>query len=480
MRRVWTAVAIICTVLVTSWVTRAYLARDLPTLELWHTTDLGSEFRADDFPEGFGFAEYQALEQRLMERLATQVSDELAEKDQLLSNRYYPLSPAHPSAWSQNWNLSFEQRHPEPKGAVVLLHGASDSPYSMRTMADRFFAAGMHVIVPRLPGNGTLPGELLRVEAEDWIAVTTMAVRHAENLAGDGPVYMVGYSTGAALALHHVMGAVRDESPDVAGLFFVSPAIGITGFAALARWDVLLSRIPLFRKFAWVNIWPEHDPFKYASFPKQAGHIVYEISESNRNLVAELEGTSAWSNLPPIISFQSVVDETVDVAAVLDFHRRLGPGGHQLVLFDVNRSATIAPFLNAPTAAELLADESADNLDVTVVGNANANPDVVAAIRNCADENCPIEQPLAARWPPNVYSLSHIALPFHASDSLYGANEGVTGPRGYNLGTLNPKGERRVLVIPAEDLNRLRYNPFFDYMMRRALDFCSSCRRANP
>ncbi len=468
----------------TSWLTRAYLARDLPDLRVWHTTDLEQEFRARDYRDGISFAEYQALEMRLVQQLAVVVSDPLAVADRRFSNRYFSGSPAHPSAWPQNWNLSFEHPHPQPKGAIVLLHGASDSPYSMRALASHFSKAGLHVIVPRLPGNGTLPGELLNVRDADWTAITNMAVQHARAAVGNRPVYIGGYSTGAALALQHALQAARDGEPTVNGLFFFSPAIGITGFAALARWDVLLSKIPLFRKFAWVNIWPEYDPFKYASFPKQAGHIVYQISRDNQTLVKQLKNTPAWSALPRTITFQSVVDETVDVTAILEFHSNLPVGGdHQLVLFDINRSSAIAPFLGSTGDAVLrfVADPSSKPRDITVVGNSQNGGDVVVANRHCASNGCVAHQPLLARWPANVYSLSHVALPFRPEDPLYGGSEAQSSaPKGYNLGQLAPKGERRVLAIPAEDLNRLRYNPFFDYMASRALTFCPACDPSTP
>jgi alpha-beta hydrolase superfamily lysophospholipase len=483
VRRIGVAASILAAIIVTSWMTRGYLARGLPPLKVWHTTDLGTEFRARDYRDGISFAEYQALEGQLMQRLTERISDQLAEEDRLFSNRYFALSPAHPNAWPRNWNLSFERLHPDPKGAIVLLHGASDSPYSMRTLADRFAAAGLHVIVPRLPGNGTLPGELLNVSSADWTAITHMAVQHARSLVGDAPVLIGGYSTGAALALQHALLSARDHKPGVDGLLFFSPAIGVTGFAALARWDLLLSKIWLFRKFAWLHVWPEYDPFKYASFPKQAGHIVHDISTANRTLSQQLENTPAWSTLPPIITFQSVVDETVDVGAVLDFHQSLPTGRHQLVLFDVNRSSGIAPFLKieARTVSELATRHPVGNTDLTVVGNLASGSDTVVARRYCdTAAACIAEQILAARWPTHVYSLSHIALPFPPQDPLYGDSKAQPAPKGYNLGQLAPKGERNVLVIPAEDLNRLRYNPFFEYMASRALGFCAVCDKPTP
>jgi alpha-beta hydrolase superfamily lysophospholipase len=481
--RLISAALILLALLTTSWLTRGYLARDLPPLRPWHFPRLDAEFRARDFADGITYGDYQAIEGRLVEQIKVRISDQLQPHERTASNRYDPTSPAHPDVWSQNWNLSFELPHPNPTGAVVLLHGASDSPYSLRALAQRFAAAGLHVIVPRLPGNGTLPGELINVRSEDWTAITNMAVGRARALAGGRPIFIGGYSTGAALALQYSLRAVRDQTQPVDGLFLFSPAIGISGFAALARWDVLLSRIPFFQKFAWMNIWPEYDPFKYASFPKQAGHLVHKISESNKALVEQLKGTPGWSDFPPTITFQSIVDETVNVEAVLNFHANLDPGGHQLILFDVNRSSTVAPFLEDDGQAilERLAQGLLNANDVTVVANRETGSNRVVASRRCNPvTRCLAEQHLEQDWPANVYSLSHIALPFPPQDPLYGANNPDPAPNDYNLGQLAPKGERSVLVIPAEDLNRLRYNPFFDYMATRAIAFCPVCSGAEP
>ncbi len=473
------ATVLVGALLVASWIARGYLARDLPSLKPWHYPQLEGEFRAREFDDGISFPDYQALEARLVEQIRERITERLQPTDRAASNRYDASSPANPTAWQRNWNLSFELPHPRPAGAIVLLHGASDSPYSLRALAQRFSAAGLYVIVPRLPGNGTLPGELLRVRSEDWTAIATMAVAHARELVGGRPVFLGGYSTGAALSLQYTLRAAGNQARTVDGLFLFSPAIAITGFARLAKWDVLLSRLPLFRKFAWVNVWPEYDPFKYASFPKQAGHLVHEVSETNKALIEQLRKTTAWSGLPPIITFQSIVDETVDAAAVLNLHATLDPQtGHQLILFDVNRASSIAPFLaqDGQDILETLADDHLAARDITLVTNLKAGSNTVVARRRCSPgARCLEETRLGQGWPESVYSLSHVAVPFPPTDPLYGTAGGNGAPAGYNLGRLSPKGERRVLVIPAEDLNRLRYNPFFDYMATRALAFCQVC-----
>lgn len=71
-------------------------------------------------------------------------------------------------------------------------------------------------------------------------------------------------------------------------------------------------------------------------------------------------------------------------------------------------------------------------------------------------------------WPPGVYSLTHVAVPFSPDDPVYGANENVDSVyHGLPLGRLQPRGESQLLTAPLSQLMRLRYNPFFGYIEQR-------------
>ena len=81
----------------------------------------------------------------------------------------------------------------KPVGAVVLLHGLTDSPYSLRHVARRYVQAGYVAVAIRLPGHGTVPAGLSDVEWEQWMAATRLAVREARRLApAPAPLHLVG------------------------------------------------------------------------------------------------------------------------------------------------------------------------------------------------------------------------------------------------------------------------------------------------
>ena len=70
-------------------------------------------------------------------------------------------------------------------------------------------------------------------------------------------------------------------------------------------------------------------------------------------------------------------------------------------------------------------------------------------------------------WPPGVYSLSHVALPFPLDDPVYGTEPDPDNLFGVQLGTLEPRGEKGLLDVPSDQLTRLRCNPFFSYVEQR-------------
>jgi len=73
-------------------------------------------------------------------------------------------------------------------------------------------------------------------------------------------------------------------------------------------------------------------------------------------------------------------------------------------------------------------------------------------------------------WPRNVYSLSHLAIPFAPDDPVYGIGDvRAESYHGLPLGALRPKGETHFLTVSLSRLMRLRHNPFFDYVEHRVI-----------
>jgi alpha-beta hydrolase superfamily lysophospholipase len=441
-------------------------------LEIWHLAKLDKEFSADS---GVGtFADYLALEERLFGQLDELVYAKVPAQQRHAIKRYSRGSLSDPGRWPRDWNRSFELPVDLPKAGVLLLHGMSDSPYSLRHLGERLHAAGAHVIGLRMPGHGTAPSGLVDLTWQDMAAAVRLAMTHLAGRSGERPVYIVGYSTGAALAVLYALDAVREpELPQARRLVLLSPAIGVTPAAALSVWQARLGHLLGLDKLAWNAILPEYDPFKYGSFAVNAGDVVYRLTLQIQERITALGEGSALERVPPILAFSSIVDATVSTPALVEgLFERLPAGGHELVLFDINRRTKIEPVLKSRPEAVIEALQADPNpaFTLSVVMNRDEQTSEVVVRTKAPGGKTFTDADLGLSWPEGVYSLAHIALPFPAHDSLYGgesADEGI----GLHLGKLALRGERGVLRIPASDMLRQRWNPFYSYLEKRVLNF---------
>jgi hypothetical protein len=74
---------------------------------------------------------------------------------------------------------------------------------------------------------------------------------------------------------------------------------------------------------------------------------------------------------------------------------------------------------------------------------------------------------LGLAYPAEVYSLSHVAIPFPMTDSLYGMHPGPEEHFGVHLGAIAARGEVGALIVTLDSLIRMSSNPFFPYMLER-------------
>jgi len=439
----------------------------------WHTIQLRSEYSVATAATADSFEDYQQLEQNVFAELDQRIYAQAPTGAQHILERYSKGSLADPAQRQPNWNRTFELTPDTARGAVLLLHGMSDSPYSLRALGETLWRRGYHVVGLRMPGHGTIPSGLLDLQWPDMAAVVRLGVRHLAQAVPGKPLHIVGYSTGAALALDYVLQAEQDSSlPTVDRLVLISPAIGVSPAAALAKWSRRLSLLPGLHRLAWLDIDPEFDPYKYNSFTTNAAEQVYELTRSVGDRIAARN--DADHPLPPMLVLKSTVDATVSNDAVVDrLLSKLTPGRHQLVVFDINRFAANTSLLKkdpGPFTERMIADVNLP-FTLTLVTNTNAELREVSAFTKRPHEaRATTVVPLAQRWPNGVFSLSHVALPFPADDPLYGAVRPARSKQLF-LGMQAMQGERGVLKIPGDFLLRLRHNPFYAYQEARILQW---------
>ena len=451
-----------------------YWVRSGPALQLWHTEVLAAEFTVDRADEIRTFDDYRRLEDQLFAQLQEQVYARIDTGPAFALARYSAGSAADPRRRNPDWNRSFELPAETPAGGVLLLHGMSDSPYSLRALGQTLNQRGYWVVGLRMPGHGTAPSGLTTISWEDMAAVVRLGMEHLAAKVGPGPIHIMGYSTGAPLALNYALDVLDGTAAPVpASLVLISPAIAITPAAVLATWKVRLAVLPGLEKFAWTSISPEFDPFKYNSFTSNAGVQVRRLTRAVAKRIEARAASSPIKDFPPTLVFLSTVDATVSTDAVVDnLLEHLAPGRHELVLFDINRTSVATTVLVAdpgPLTARLMADDALP-FGLTLITNENTESTTVVSRRKAPLSAQASTEPLNLAWPRGVISLSHIALPFPPDDPLYG-RRGSAPDDALQLGQIDIRGERGLLKFSSDWLLRLRHNPFYDFLETGVLEW---------
>jgi alpha-beta hydrolase superfamily lysophospholipase len=250
----------------------------------------------------------------------------------------------------------------------------------------------------------------------------------------------------------------------------ISPMIGVTAlarFAGVFGWPAIL---PRFAKAAWLSVVPEFNPFKYNSFPINGARQSSLLSRELQQQLTREARANRLAELPPILTFQSLVDFTVSTRAIVTaLYANLPANGSELVLFDLNRSAKLGPMLRPTfeTAFDRLLPEPPRRFRTTFI--TNAGPGTGEVIARVMEAGATTEQSrmLGLAYPAEVYSLSHVAIPFPMTDSLYGMHPGPEEHFGVHLGAIAARGEVGALIVTLDSLIRMSSNPFFPYMLER-------------
>ena len=100
---------------------------------------------------------------------------------------------------------------------VLVVHGFTGSPGSMRGLAEACAAAGFHVELPQLKGHGTAVADMLRTRWSDWSADAEAAYQILRQRCDK--VVVIGLSMGGALTLW-----LAARHPELAGIVCINPA----------------------------------------------------------------------------------------------------------------------------------------------------------------------------------------------------------------------------------------------------------------
>jgi carboxylesterase len=110
-------------------------------------------------------------------------------------------------------------RHEGGPTGVLLCHGFTGSPQSLRPWAQYLADAGLTISLPRLPGHGTTWQEMARTRWEDWYAEVDRAFDELRATVDE--IFVMGLSMGGCLALR----LAELHGPAVGGLVLVNPSL---------------------------------------------------------------------------------------------------------------------------------------------------------------------------------------------------------------------------------------------------------------
>jgi len=109
--------------------------------------------------------------------------------------------------------------HDGSKIGVLLCHGFTGTPQSMRPWGEYLADRGYTVRIPRLPGHGTTWQELNRTRWDDWYSCVDTVFRELHQTCEH--VVVCGLSMGGALTLQ----LAQEHGPRISGLVLVNPAV---------------------------------------------------------------------------------------------------------------------------------------------------------------------------------------------------------------------------------------------------------------
>ena len=181
---------------------------------------------------------------------------------------------------------------------VLLVHGFTGSPASMRPWGEFLNSKGYTVRVPLLPGHGTQPEDLNKVKWQEWPAKVEFELSELRKTCD--VIFLVGLSMGGGTVLN-VAASIDNE---LAGLILVNPMIHVKGVPVELAF--FLSRFQKMRTSVGDDIKrPGITEWGYDALPTRG---VYQLLKMLRITRGDLGKITV-----PVQLFHSVDDHTLPV-----------------------------------------------------------------------------------------------------------------------------------------------------------------------
>jgi len=205
---------------------------------------------------------------------------------------------------------------PDGRTGVLVLHGFTGNPTSMRPLAERLAAAGLAVELPRLPGHGTSWRDLARTTWQDWADTAGAALDRLRRRTD--AVAIVGLSAGATLGLH----LAQSVPADVMALVLINPSITFK-HPLKSVIGVVGHLVPTFPGIGNDICKPGGDELPYTRVPLRAAASLFALQDRVRDRLEDVR--------TPALVMTSRVDHTVDIGDSAIILRSLGSARREQV-----------------------------------------------------------------------------------------------------------------------------------------------------
>jgi esterase/lipase len=215
------------------------------------------------------------------------------------------------------------------KPGIVLVHGLLASPAELKDLGQRLAGMGHPVLGVRLMGHGTSPWDLRERNWQDWLASVRRGYEIMSHVTQE--VLIVGFATGASLALH----LAASRPPGLAGVVSVSTPLSfrprsvafaslIHGINKLSEWAYVQDGVKPF-----LPLDPEHPDIDYHNMP------VRGLAELRK--VADELGRCLPQVVCPVIIIQGTDDPIAGPASARLIHDRIGSAEKSLHMIPSQR-----------------------------------------------------------------------------------------------------------------------------------------------
>lgn len=201
-----------------------------------------------------------------------------------------------PTGWLQDWAAAGSGKNAHV--GVLLVHGFTGSPASMRPWGEFLHSKGYTVRVPLLPGHGTRPENLNKVKWQEWPAKVEFEL--SELRKSCDVIFLVGLSMGGGTVLN----VAASHNEILAGVILVNPMIHVKGVPVELAF--FLSRLQKMRTSVGDDIKrPGITEWGYDALPTRG---VYQLLKMLRITRRNLKNITV-----PVQLFHSVEDHTLPV-----------------------------------------------------------------------------------------------------------------------------------------------------------------------